>query len=640
MTSTTNLNARRRNRLGCICWGSDSASIAALPDFAAAGCGWVRATRQTQFDAVATGPGTYDWSRGGGHSIDIALANGLAVMGILDARFGHECTTNKLAWCSPIWEHLDAWTDFVRAALRHYRGRIHCWEVINEPPFFWWHPTPAGEPVPQHCPDLRRAPIRRYAELLKATAATIRAEDPDAIIVAGSTFSDGLFLQRLYEEGCRDAFDVVAVHYLNCRHPEDYATGVRRLRQVMATNADGAKPIWDTESGPGGAVIGMAVQTPAEYEALYNIYRHCFACEFGIERYFWFNPVNGSEPGTNTGSSVRQADGAFTPPYQAQRTLVDQVGDGALIASAHPGREAHVYVFAGPHGPVSVLWSTAPAQARLPGGADALGHLGGVQRVDESFALSGRPIYIPGNVLERGLVVEVTGRRETVVPCWADKQAKPDTPRVASPRVNTPLTPGQDWAALPLLAGRDQITVGPQIPTHFCTVSTGTPGEIRLGHDERNLYLDIRTFDDRLNPKRPWGLVQLALRDSDPAVAEWPFFTNAYCLLSLYHGPRGTRLLRHESLSGNDYPVGPVDAVRPVTQVLPDGLRIQAAIPWSVIGPCRPGRHNPFLATFTIGRADHLLDVPDDETPEEWSHNFADPFIVRPPALVRWIEFA
>lgn len=42
---------------------------------------------------------------------------------------------------------------------------------------------------------------------------------------------------------------------------------------------------------------------------------------------------------------------------------------------------------------------------------------------------------------------------------------------------------------------------------------------------------------------------------------------------------------------------------------------------------------------FTFNRADHLLDLPESDTPEEWSHNFGDTFIVKPPALTRWVRF-
>lgn len=34
-----------------------------------------------------------------------------------------------------------------------------------------------------------------------------------------------------------------------------------------------------------------------------------------------------------------------------------------------------------------------------------------------------------------------------------------------------------------------------------------------------------------------------------------------------------------------------------------------------------------------------MLDVPEEEHPEEWSHNWGDTFIAKDPAWVGWIEF-
>jgi len=161
---------RSTSRIGCHCWGTNPGSVAALDVCAEIGVGWVRSTRPMQIDVVADGRGLYDWERAGESSVNNAVAQGMSVMGILDGRWGFETKVNKLPWCSPIWEHLDDWCDFVAAAVTHYRDRVKYWEVLNEPPFFWWYPAKPGERFSDVNGRMKRAPFRHYAEFLKATA--------------------------------------------------------------------------------------------------------------------------------------------------------------------------------------------------------------------------------------------------------------------------------------------------------------------------------------------------------------------------------------------------------------------------------------------------------------------------------------
>jgi len=626
-------------RIGCHCWGTNPISVASLEDCAQLGVRWVRATRPMQIDVVADGPGKYDWARGGEHSIDLAVSKGMSVMGILDGRWGNETRVNKLPWCSPIWEHLDAWCDFVAAAIHHYRDRVHYWEVINEPPFFWWYPPPPGEAFPEVNPKMKRAPLRHYAELLKATAKTIRACDPTAMIISGSGFGDGHFLRQLYEQGCRDFFDVASVHYLPCQHPDNFEKAYRQLRRVMAEYGDENKPLWDTENGPGGAILGLAVETPDQYQALYHIYRHCFSNQFGLDRYFWFNPVK-KIIGGDMGIDVRDEKGEYTEPYRALGVLTDQLGDGALLGHERLEDEIHLYVFDGPRGPVSVIWATAPATLRLVGGATAVDYLGVEQRLPEEFPLTGKPLYLSGDLRCRDFSAHITGPRETVRPCWKNKLPTVQTPTHASVPVSCPLAlDDARWKEIPFFARREQIMVS-RPADHLSAAPSPLPAELRVAHDGENLYLRAHIWDDRLDPKEPATLVQFALRDSNPTVREWPYFLNGYGLFSLHISKWGARFLRYDHAFPDEYPTGAVVNVPVAARISDGGLDVTAVIPWKVLGPCRPGIHNPFFATFTFSRCDELLDVPDDNDPAEWSHNFVDPFIVSTPSLQCWIEFA
>ena len=102
-----------------------------------------------------------------------------------------------------------------------------------------------------------------YGALLSLTAASIRAADPGAMIVAAplaptvehgpKNLADSLYLQKLYEAGVADSFDIVAGKpYGFNTGPEDRQVDIDTLnfsriillREVMERNEDSDKPVW------------------------------------------------------------------------------------------------------------------------------------------------------------------------------------------------------------------------------------------------------------------------------------------------------------------------------------------------------------------------------------------------------------
>lgn len=637
----SNVSRNASCRFGCHSWGIYPESLEAIPTFAEAGARWVRLTRPVQIDICAKGPGKgFDFATRGEDAVDRIVGNGMSIMGLLDLRNwpeGIDCDVNPIPWGTPIWEHWDFWEDFVAQAVAYYRDRIRYWEVINEPPFFWWYPTSGDRNAPAiEKKQLRRAPVARYAELLHRTAACIRAADPQARIVSGAGFPDGRFLDALYRHGCKDDFDIAGVHYLSNNHPESFEAGIQNLRRVMAKYGDGAKPVWDTENGPGGAVIGFGIATAADYEACAHYYRHCLMSRGNIERYFWFNPTDAGADAP-VQNRPRLDDGSLGPSYQALKAMTSRLGDAPLRDSRTFGREGHAFVFDAANGPVTVAWGTAPCRLRLPRRYEGARHDGMPLALDDGDTLDARPVMIEGDLLADGAEIQVAGRRNTTVACH--KQPKADTPTRSSPRLPDGIALRDvDWAAIPVAATREAMPLVEPAP-HFCTVATSVVGDLQFAHDGDALFLRFLADDPLRNITHPTGAIQFTLRDSDPGVLEWPYFFNGYALFTLWASTTGGRLLRNDSMRIGQYPGGIVPnaevRVKPVT----GGIEYTARIPWSEIGPCRPGKHNPFFFMLNANRADNMLDVPVEEHPEDWSHNWADCFIVKDPAWMSWIVF-
>ena len=156
--------------------------------------------------------------------IQLALDRGVTILG-----------TIGYAW--PAWAdsngvpNLDKWEEFVGQMVAHYRGRIHYWEIWNEPNRAWGSQ-----------PDL-------YAQILKRAVDAIERTDPDAKIVsmggAQLYYIEQVIasLQRLYPTwNWAQHVDAVSTHLypLNEGGAEDFKTRIIDVYHL---------PVWNTEIG-------------------------------------------------------------------------------------------------------------------------------------------------------------------------------------------------------------------------------------------------------------------------------------------------------------------------------------------------------------------------------------------------------
>lgn len=140
---------------------------------------------------------------------------------------------------------VSAYARSARWAAGHWRGRIHAWEVWNEP-------DPA-QPFWRGSQD-------QYVALLKAGYPAFRRGDPNTTVVLGAPSSnDDAWIEGIYARGGKDFFDVLATHPYQGRgdappgHPDDghrwWFTHLPAVREVMRRHGDEAKRIWFTEFG-------------------------------------------------------------------------------------------------------------------------------------------------------------------------------------------------------------------------------------------------------------------------------------------------------------------------------------------------------------------------------------------------------
>ena len=143
--------------------------------------------------------------------------------------------------------------DFVYTIVSRYKGRIKYYQIWNEPNIY---PEWGEQPVDPEA----------YTELLKIGYTRAKEADPNCVIISGALAStielgprnlnDFIFLQRMYDAGAKDYFDILAMQgYGLWSGPYDRRMRPRvinfsrplYIRDIMVKNGDEHKPIWISE---------------------------------------------------------------------------------------------------------------------------------------------------------------------------------------------------------------------------------------------------------------------------------------------------------------------------------------------------------------------------------------------------------
>jgi hypothetical protein len=196
---------------------------------------------------------------------------------------------------------LEDWRGFVRQVATRYKGRIHAYEIWNEPNLkqYWVGNT-----------DQLIALVREAHDIIKGI-------DPTAIIVSpAATTGSGIgWLDDFLRKGGAQYVDVIGYHfYVFPQPPENVVDLVQRVKQTLANNGVGDKPIWGTE-------IGWAEPKPfpsEELGAAYIARTYTVAWAAGVSRLYWYSwdnhkwaALETTEQDNQTLKPAGQADGVI-----------------------------------------------------------------------------------------------------------------------------------------------------------------------------------------------------------------------------------------------------------------------------------------------------------------------------------------
>jgi len=234
-------------------------------------------------------------------------------------------------------DDLADWGDYVAAVVSRYRGRIHYYQLWNEPNIYpeW------GE---------RQVDPEGYTQLLCEGYQRAKEADPDVVIVSGALaptvaltwrdLDDFVFLQRMYDAGAGACFDVLAVNdYMLWSGSTDQRLRPLNvnfsrplyIRDIMVANGDAAKPIWISEMNsnavpddPDIVDIGRFGQVTPEQQARYAPLAYQRAMEewpwVGVVN-FWFFKLPSDARRNESMYYFRMVEPDFTPlpVYEAMR---------------------------------------------------------------------------------------------------------------------------------------------------------------------------------------------------------------------------------------------------------------------------------------------------------------------------------
>jgi hypothetical protein len=222
--------------------------------------------------------GVYNW-RLLDEYLDQAHAHGVDVLYTF-GRVPKWASTNPTGKCGAIpgvcypVKDIQDWDNFVSALVKHAKGRIHAYELWNEAdnPPFW-----SGDDA-------------TMLEMAKRASKIIKSIDPTAIVLTPSYFSSAppgetrieemaSSFSRFFAAGGGNYVDAVSMHGYMGSEPENVSGLIARIKAVMASYGQSAKPVWDTEAawGPG---------TPDQAAFLARSYALHWA--EGVQRFYWY----------------------------------------------------------------------------------------------------------------------------------------------------------------------------------------------------------------------------------------------------------------------------------------------------------------------------------------------------------------
>jgi len=263
--------------------------------------------------------------------VEAVTAEGISILGIL--HYSADWASSCGAWnCPPKDNKL-----FVNYAINvasRYKDKVKFWEIWNEPDSgTYWKPQDG---------------LKSYCILLKDVYFALKKIDPGCIVLNGGLAEGIGSVNRLYDNGAKDYFDILNIHIfqspLNQGAIHAVTSYPKIAYKVMKRNGDGNKKIWVTEIGCPGVRRGSRTanwwmgENPDEAqqaEWVKHVYKGLLADQ-SVAKVFWafFRDCQGHWSNGVDYFGLIKWDYSKKPSFKAYRQVVDEYKKGILFKGA------------------------------------------------------------------------------------------------------------------------------------------------------------------------------------------------------------------------------------------------------------------------------------------------------------------
>jgi hypothetical protein len=299
-------------------------------------------------------------------------------------------------------QHLEDFAAYVRAAIQHYRGRIHAFEILNEPLYTTYAvPASFGHTT------------RDYIALLRTAYETAKTVDPNCTIIGGiASPPDSKWVGEFIEQGGLASCDAMNVHlYPHRGAPDAYETAFRQCGERLKAQGK-TKPIWVTEFGCYGDddpaytpfTVGdnsmNASLRPSELRAASDLVKFAtLFCTAGARKIFYHAGTCAALNEDDAGNIFFEYGGTPRKQYAAQAALSRLLGpDVEFVRKWTEPAALQAFEFRSRGRTVVVLWAQTAGSAPLdiPRGYRALDLMG--NRIERPHPVPGEvPMYMVGD---------------------------------------------------------------------------------------------------------------------------------------------------------------------------------------------------------------------------------------------------
>ncbi|MDD5771398.1 MAG: beta-galactosidase [Candidatus Omnitrophica bacterium] len=198
-----------------------------------AGVGWVRL--DFLWGDIEPRQGNFDFDKYD-YIVQMLKDKGIHILGIL--HYSTDWASACGSWNCPPREN-EFFIRYASQVIRRYKQQVKYWELWNEPdsPTYW----------------KQQDGLKSYCALLKEFYITAKQIDPECKVLNGGLANGASSINRLYDNGAKDYFDILNVHFFqNPLHPGAIKAVVNYpslAYKIMKRNGDGDKKIWITEIG-------------------------------------------------------------------------------------------------------------------------------------------------------------------------------------------------------------------------------------------------------------------------------------------------------------------------------------------------------------------------------------------------------